>query len=84
MYARKMSTQADNDKLLIHYFQDSLTGVVLRWCMDMEGVDIHTFNDLANAFIQQYKYNLYLAPDRGELHAMTQKDKVSFKEYAQR
>ena len=23
MYARKMSTQADNHKLLIHYFQDS-------------------------------------------------------------
>ncbi|KAI5419558.1 hypothetical protein KIW84_043646 [Lathyrus oleraceus] len=30
MYARKMSTQMDNDQLLIHYFQDSLSGAALR------------------------------------------------------
>ncbi|KAI5427608.1 hypothetical protein KIW84_032858 [Lathyrus oleraceus] len=30
MYARKMSTQTDNDQLLIHYFQDSLSGAALR------------------------------------------------------
>ncbi|KAI5432054.1 hypothetical protein KIW84_035984 [Lathyrus oleraceus] len=47
MYARKMSTQTDNDQLLIHYFQDSLSGAALRW-------------------------------------AMSQKDKETFKEYAQR
>jgi hypothetical protein len=33
MYARKMSTQTDNDQLLIHYFQDSLSGAALRWYM---------------------------------------------------
>ncbi|KAI5438090.1 hypothetical protein KIW84_023998 [Lathyrus oleraceus] len=47
MYARKMSTQTDNDQLLIHYFQDSLT-------------------------------------DRDQLRVMSQKDKETFKEYAQR
>ncbi|KAI5440834.1 hypothetical protein KIW84_010337 [Lathyrus oleraceus] len=30
MYARKMFTQTDNDQLLIHYFQDSLSGAALR------------------------------------------------------
>ncbi|KAK2403174.1 hypothetical protein QL285_052635 [Trifolium repens] len=84
MYARKMSTQTDNDKLLIHYFQDSLTGVALRWYMDLDSTDIRTFNDLANAFIRQYNYNSYLAPDRDELRALTQREKESFKEYAQR
>ncbi|KAK2371753.1 hypothetical protein QL285_072966 [Trifolium repens] len=84
MYARKMSTQTDNDKLLIHYFQDSLTGAALRWYMDLDSTDIRTFNDLANAFIRQYNYNSYLAPDRDELRALTQKEKESFKEYAQR
>ncbi|KAK2369196.1 hypothetical protein QL285_082345 [Trifolium repens] len=84
MYARKMSTQTDNDKLLIHYFQDSLTGATLRWYMDLDSTDIHTFNDLASAFIRQYNYNSYLAPDRDELRALTQRGKVSFKEYAQR
>ena len=76
MYARKMSTQTDNDKLLIHYFQDSLTGAALRWYMDLDSTDVRTFNDLANAFIRQYSYNSYLAPDRDELRALTQKERV--------
>ncbi|KAK2428673.1 hypothetical protein QL285_027176 [Trifolium repens] len=84
MYARKMSAQTDNDKLLIDYFQDSLTGAALRWYTDLDSADIHTFNDLASAFIRQYNYNSYLAPDRDELRALTQKEKESFKEYAQR
>jgi hypothetical protein len=84
MYARKMSTQTSNDKLLIHYFQDSLTGAALRWYMDLDRVDIRTFNDLASAFMKQYNYNSYMAPDRDELRAMTQREKESFKEYAQR
>ncbi|KAK2382842.1 hypothetical protein QL285_070355 [Trifolium repens] len=82
IYARKMSTQTVNDKLLIHYFQDSLTGAALRWYMDLDSTDI--CNDLANAFIRQYNYNSYLAPDRDELRALTQREKESFKEYAQR
>jgi hypothetical protein len=84
MYARKMSTQTDNDKLLIHYFQDSLTGAALRWYMDLDSTDVRTFNDLANAFIRQYNYNSYLAPDRDELRALTKREKESIKEYAQR
>jgi hypothetical protein len=84
MYARKMSTQADNHQLLIHYFQDSLTGAALKWYMGLDSTNIRTFNDLGEAFIRQYKYNLDMAPDRDQLRAMAQKDKESFKEYAQR
>lgn len=32
-YYIKMSTYSDNDKLLIHYFQDSLSGASLEWYM---------------------------------------------------
>ncbi|GAU19649.1 hypothetical protein TSUD_185650 [Trifolium subterraneum] len=84
MYARKMSTQTSNDKLLIHYFQDSLTGAALRWYMDLDRANVSSFNDLASAFIRQYNYNSYLAPDRDELRALAQKESESFKEYAQR
>ncbi|KAK2448987.1 hypothetical protein QL285_008226 [Trifolium repens] len=84
MYARKMSTQTDNHQLLIHYFQDSLTGAALKWYMGLDSANIRTFNDLGEAFIRQYKYNLDMAPDRDQLRAMAQKDKESFKEYAQR
>jgi hypothetical protein len=34
--------------------------------------------------MKQYKYNLDMAPDRDQLRAMSQKDKETFKEYAQR
>ncbi|GAU50056.1 hypothetical protein TSUD_186910 [Trifolium subterraneum] len=84
MYARKMSTQTSNDKLLIHYFQDNLTGAALRWYMDIDRANVSSFNDLASAFIRQYNYNSYMAPDRDELRALAQKERESFKEYAQR
>jgi hypothetical protein len=79
-----MSTQTDDDELLIHYFQDSLTGVALRWYMGLDSASIHTFNDLGEAFVKKYKYNVDMAPDRDQLRSLSQKDKETFKEYAQR
>ncbi|KAI5428339.1 hypothetical protein KIW84_033366 [Lathyrus oleraceus] len=82
LYARKMSNQTDNDQLLIHYFQDNLTGAALRWFMGLDSASIRTLNDLGEAFVKQYKYNLDTAPDRDQLRSMSQKDKDTFKEYA--
>ena len=31
MYCRKMTGYTSNDKLLIHYFQNSLSGLGIRW-----------------------------------------------------
>ncbi|GAU50488.1 hypothetical protein TSUD_300290 [Trifolium subterraneum] len=45
---------------------------------------VHYFQDSLTAFVHQYKYNLDMAPDRDQLRGMSQKDKESFKEYAQR
>ncbi|XP_058726476.1 uncharacterized protein LOC131597828 [Vicia villosa] len=84
IYCRKMATHTDDDKLLIHYFQDSLTGAALKWYMGLDSTHISSFDDLVEAFIRQYKYNVDMAPDRDQLRAMAQKEKESFKEYAQR
>jgi hypothetical protein len=81
MYVRKMTAHRRDEPLLIYCFQDSLAGPAHTWYMNLKG--INTFEELANAFIQQYKYNSYLAPNRKELQSMTQGDKESFKEYAQ-
>ena len=51
--------------------------------MSLDKVNIHTLNDLGEAFIRQYKYNMDMAPGRDQLRAMVQKDRESFKEYAQ-
>jgi len=67
MYVRKMSAQVGNDELLIHCFQDSLTGAALIWYIGLNKVDIKTFKDLCEAFVQRYNYNLHLAPNRREL-----------------
>ncbi|RDX81458.1 hypothetical protein CR513_37860, partial [Mucuna pruriens] len=71
MYYRKMIAHIYNDKILIHCFQDSLTGATLSW-------------DLAEAFLKQYKYNEDMAPDRSRLQNMIKKEQEGFKECAQR
>ena len=71
MYASKMSTQTDNDQLLIHYFQDSLTGAELRWYMRLDSASILTFNDMGEAFVKKYKYNVDMAPDRDQLRSLS-------------
>jgi len=70
--------------MLVHFFQDSLTGATQKWYMSLDCARIRTFNDLANAFIHQYSYNSDMVPDREQLRAMTQGDKEAFMEYAQR
>ncbi|KAK2435524.1 hypothetical protein QL285_020577 [Trifolium repens] len=84
MYSRKMASYANDDKLMIHCFQDSLAGASLSWYMQLEGCRIQSWRDLANAFIKQYQYNLDMAPSRTQLQNMTQKEGESFKVYAQR
>jgi hypothetical protein len=40
MYARNMSPQMDNHQLLVHYFQDNLTGAALKWYMGLDSANI--------------------------------------------
>ncbi|EOY05656.1 Gag-pro-like protein [Theobroma cacao] len=84
MYCRKMAAQSHDDKLLIHFFQDSLTGSAARWYVQLNRNRIKTWKDLARAFIAQYKHVAELAPDRLSLQTMEKKQSENFKEYAQR
>ena len=52
--------------------------------MGLDSASVRTFNDLGEAFVRQYKYNIDMAPNRDQLRSMSQKDKEMFKEYAQR
>ncbi|RDX72860.1 hypothetical protein CR513_47604, partial [Mucuna pruriens] len=54
MYCRNMATYIYDDKVLIHYFQDSLTVVGLSWYVGLERGRIKTWRDLAEAFLKQY------------------------------
>lgn len=51
IYTRKMSNQIDNHEILIHYFQESLTGAALKLYMGLDSTQIRTFSDLGEAFL---------------------------------
>ncbi|GAU44257.1 hypothetical protein TSUD_400030, partial [Trifolium subterraneum] len=83
-FCTKMSAHVTDEKLMMHVFQDSLSGASLDWYMQLERVQIQTWKDLMEAFLTQYKYNIGVAPTRMQLQGMSQKGGESFKEYAQR
>lgn len=41
-YYRKMVAYSNDGRLLVHFFQDSLSGASLDWYMQLEGTHIHT------------------------------------------
>ena len=64
IYCRKMAAHANDDKLLIHVFQDSLTGLTAKWYVQLDNNRICSWKELARAFISQYKHIMDMAPDR--------------------
>jgi len=83
-YYNKMAEVIHDDKLLIYFFQDSLTGSALSWYMRLDNVRIKKWTDLADAFLKQYKFNLEIAPDRTSLITMEKGTQESVRAYAQR
>ena len=84
MWCRKMGAYAKDEELLIHFFQESLTGVSSTWYTNLEPSRVHSWMDLMVSFVRQYQYNFDMVPDRMQLHNMCKKGYKSFKEYAQR
>ena len=52
MYCRKMGAYAKDEELLIHSFQESLTGVVVTWYTNLEPSRVHSWEDLMVAFVR--------------------------------
>ncbi|XP_050877450.1 uncharacterized protein LOC127081210 [Lathyrus oleraceus] len=67
--------------LIMYYrcFQDLYFANIREICL----VFGRCFQDLYDAFIKHYKYNMDMAPGRRQLLSMSQRDNESFKEYAQ-
>ncbi|KAK8691640.1 hypothetical protein V6N13_075141 [Hibiscus sabdariffa] len=82
--SRRMTGYGRDDKLLIHCFQDSLSGSATRWYNQLSRHQIKSWKDLAKAFLEQYKHVSDMVPDRLTLQHMKQKTNESFRQYAQR
>ena len=79
-----MGAYAKDEKLLMHFFQESLAGATITCYTNLEPSRVHSWKDLMAAFIRQYQYNSDMALDKMQLQNMCKKDNESFKEYAQR
>ena len=53
-YCRKMAAYAENEPLLMHFFQDSFTGASLDLYMQLERSHVSTWGELADAFLKHY------------------------------
>ena len=67
MYCRKMGAYTKDEKLLMHFFQESLIGAAVTWYTNLKPSRVHSWKDLMIAFIRKYQYNSDMAPDRMQL-----------------
>ena len=54
MYYQKMRAYAKDEKLLMHFFQESLIGAVITWYTNLEPSRVHSWKDLMVVFVRQY------------------------------
>ncbi|KAK5787183.1 hypothetical protein PVK06_041836 [Gossypium arboreum] len=52
MFCRRMTGYVNNDQLLIYCFQSSLIGSAVKWYNQLSRVKIHSWKDLAQAFMK--------------------------------
>ena len=79
MFCRRMIGYDRDDKLLIHYFQDSLTGSATKWYNQLNHYQIKSWENLTKAFLEQYKHVSDMVPNRLTLQHMKQRSNESFR-----
>ncbi|KAL4378407.1 hypothetical protein GQ457_02G030100 [Hibiscus cannabinus] len=84
VYCLRMSPYLENEKLLIHCFQDNLLGSITRRYTQLSRVNIRTCQDLSRAFLEENKYVTDMVPSRITLQDVEQMSNESFRQYAQR
>jgi len=52
MYCHKMGAYSRNEKLLIHFFQESLAEAAITWYTNLEASQIRSWKDLMVSFIR--------------------------------
>ena len=52
-YCNKMTEVVDDEKMLIHFFQERLSDVALTWYIWLDNTNVKTWKDLVDAFTRQ-------------------------------
>ena len=80
-YCNKMTKVVHDEKLLMHFFQDSMNGAALSWYMRLDNTKIRKWKDLVDAFMRQYKYDMNITPDKTNFSNLKKIDRESIREY---
>ena len=59
-YCNKMTEVVHGEKLLIHFFQDSINNVALTWYMRLHNTKVKKWKDLVDAFVRPCTLNTWL------------------------
>lgn len=51
-YCKKVVAYSNDERLLMHLFQDSLSGESIKWYMQIERTYIRTWRELSEAFLK--------------------------------
>ncbi|XP_017624933.1 uncharacterized protein LOC108468562 [Gossypium arboreum] len=84
MFCWRMTGHVNNDQLLVHYFQDSLSEAASKWYNQLSRTQIKSWRDQVQAFMKQYGHVTDIALDRIMLQNIEKKSNESFRQYAQR
>ncbi|XP_069145552.1 uncharacterized protein [Solanum lycopersicum] len=82
IYCEKLVGVGNNEGIRIKCFNQSLTGKALEWYSKQDVTKWRTWDDLANAFVDHYKFHVKIAPDRISITKMKPKSTECFREYA--
>jgi len=80
-YYNEMAEIIHNEKLLIHFFKNNLTSSVLSWYMTLNNTKVKKWSDLANDFLKQYKFNIYIISNQTSLIVMEKSNMETINEY---
>lgn len=58
IHCNKMAEVIKNDKLLIHFFYETLSSAALTWYMNLDVNKIKKYKYLAKASMCKYKFNI--------------------------
>jgi hypothetical protein len=79
-----MTPYQHNEELLMHIFQESLSGSAEHWYNSLSFANIKTWRDMAESFYRHYAHNAYMAPTVEDLKKIEQKSTESFRAHALR
>lgn len=83
-FSRKMAAHSDDEKMLMHFFLENLSGASLEWYMQFKHTCIQTWRELAETFLKHYQYYSGMAYNRAHLQSLIQRPDELFKGYGQR